>query len=165
MSATTAPLVGVIMGSSDWETLRHSRHPQRTGYPHEVEAVSAHRTDKLFAYAATAAERVLVSSLPVPVVLRICQALRHQNRAAGVGCAGAIQNTEWCGFAAVHRANAGRRASWHHGTIGKAGAVNAALLACAMLGNHYPEYRAAYERYRQQQTDKVLSHPDPRNPA
>jgi 5-(carboxyamino)imidazole ribonucleotide mutase len=46
--------------------------------------------------------------------------------------------------------------------IGKAGAINAALLACAMLGVQYPEYRAAYETYRQNQTDKVLANPDPR---
>jgi 5-(carboxyamino)imidazole ribonucleotide mutase len=46
--------------------------------------------------------------------------------------------------------------------IGKAGAINAALLACAMLGAQYPQYRAAYESYRQRQTDKVLANPDPR---
>ena len=46
--------------------------------------------------------------------------------------------------------------------IGKAGAINAALLACAMLGVHYPEYRNAYDAYRIQQTESVLANPDPR---
>ena len=41
--------------------------------------------------------------------------------------------------------------------IGKAGAKNAALLATAMLGNKYPEFREAYDRFREQQTDTVLT--------
>ena len=47
--------------------------------------------------------------------------------------------------------------------IGKAGAVNAAILAASMLGNKYPAIRAALVAYRQQQTDTVLAQPDPRN--
>jgi len=46
--------------------------------------------------------------------------------------------------------------------IGKAGAINAALLATAILGNKYPQYRAALHQFRQQQTQKVLDQPDPR---
>jgi 5-(carboxyamino)imidazole ribonucleotide mutase len=46
--------------------------------------------------------------------------------------------------------------------IGRAGAVNAALLAAAMLGNHYPAIRTALQDFRQEQTDAVLAHPDPR---
>ena len=46
--------------------------------------------------------------------------------------------------------------------IGRAGAVNAALLATAILGNKYPQFRSAYRRFRQQQTGDVLAHPDPR---
>ena len=45
--------------------------------------------------------------------------------------------------------------------IGKAGATNAALLATAILGNKYPEYRKAYEQFRQQQTAKVLANRTP----
>jgi len=46
--------------------------------------------------------------------------------------------------------------------IGRAGAVNAALLAVAILGNKYPHYRTALVRYREAQTQNVLAHPDPR---
>jgi 5-(carboxyamino)imidazole ribonucleotide mutase len=49
--------------------------------------------------------------------------------------------------------------------IGRAGAVNAALLAAAILGNKYPEYRAALETFRAEQTQSVLDHPDPTEPA
>jgi 5-(carboxyamino)imidazole ribonucleotide mutase len=46
--------------------------------------------------------------------------------------------------------------------IGRAGAINAALLAAAMLGNKYPAIREALEAYRAEQTQKVLDAPDPR---
>jgi 5-(carboxyamino)imidazole ribonucleotide mutase len=46
--------------------------------------------------------------------------------------------------------------------IGKAGAINAALLSAAIIGNKHPEYQAALQDYRQKQTDSVLDHPDPR---
>jgi len=46
--------------------------------------------------------------------------------------------------------------------IGRAGAVNAALLAAAMLGNRYPAIRDALKAYRRRQTEQVLDHPDPR---
>ncbi len=45
--------------------------------------------------------------------------------------------------------------------IGRAGAINAALLAAAILGNKYPEVREALEQYRSDQTRRVLDHPDP----
>jgi 5-(carboxyamino)imidazole ribonucleotide mutase len=48
--------------------------------------------------------------------------------------------------------------------IGLAGAVNAALLAAAILGNKYTEYRAALEAFRAAQTQRVLDHPDPAEP-
>ena len=47
--------------------------------------------------------------------------------------------------------------------IGKAGAINAALLAAAILGNQYPAIREAVRTFRDQQTANVLSQPDPRN--
>jgi len=46
--------------------------------------------------------------------------------------------------------------------IGKAGAVNAALLAASILANKYPEIKSRLKAYREQQTDSVLAHPDPR---
>jgi 5-(carboxyamino)imidazole ribonucleotide mutase len=47
--------------------------------------------------------------------------------------------------------------------IGSSGATNAALLAAAILGNKYPAIHDALAAFRQQQTDKVLAMPDPRN--
>ncbi|PZQ28510.1 MAG: 5-(carboxyamino)imidazole ribonucleotide mutase, partial [Ectopseudomonas oleovorans] len=46
--------------------------------------------------------------------------------------------------------------------IGKAGAVNAALLAASILGHQHPQFHAALKLFRQEQTDTVLSNPDPR---
>ena len=46
--------------------------------------------------------------------------------------------------------------------IGKAGAINAALLAAAIIGNKHPEYRSALNTFRNEQTEAVLAHPDPR---
>jgi len=46
--------------------------------------------------------------------------------------------------------------------IGRAGAINAALLATAILANKYPRFRESLHRYRQTQTQGVLDHPDPR---
>ena len=49
--------------------------------------------------------------------------------------------------------------------IGRAGAVNAGLLATAILGNKHPQYRQAWNQYRERQTQQVLDHPDPREEA
>ncbi|HRF86962.1 MAG: 5-(carboxyamino)imidazole ribonucleotide mutase [Cellvibrionales bacterium] len=167
MNANT-PLVGVIMGSSsDWDTLQHTAETlKELGIPHEVEVVSAHRTpDKLFSYAASAAERglaVIIAGAGGAAHLPGMAASKTALPVLGVPVQSKTLNGVDSLLSIVQMP-----AGVPVGTmaIGKAGAVNAALLACAMLGNHYPEYRAAYERYRQQQTDKVLSHPDPRNPA
>jgi 5-(carboxyamino)imidazole ribonucleotide mutase len=47
--------------------------------------------------------------------------------------------------------------------IGKAGAINAALLATAILGNKYPQFRSAYEQFRIEQTEAVLKNRVPGN--
>ena len=49
--------------------------------------------------------------------------------------------------------------------IGKAGAINAALLATAILGNKYPQFRSAYEQFRTEQTQAVLQNRVPGNTA
>jgi 5-(carboxyamino)imidazole ribonucleotide mutase len=49
--------------------------------------------------------------------------------------------------------------------IGKAGAINAALLATSVLAAKYPEFKAALKKYRLEQTEGVLRHPDPADPA
>ena len=46
--------------------------------------------------------------------------------------------------------------------IGKAGAVNAALLAASILGHQHPQFHAALKQFRDEQTETVLNNPDPR---
>ena len=167
MNANT-PLVGVIMGSSsDWDTLQHTAETlKELGIPHEVEVVSAHRTpDKLFSYAASAAERglaVIIAGAGGAAHLPGMAASKTALPVLGVPVQSKTLNGVDSLLSIVQMP-----AGVPVGTmaIGKAGAVNAALLACAMLGNQYPEYRAAYVRYSDHQTFKVLQHPDPRKPA
>lgn len=150
--------------SSDWETMQHAVETlQSLNIPHEVEVVSAHRTpDKLFSYAASAAERglaVIIAGAGGAAHLPGMVASKTALPVLGVP----VQSKALNGMDSL-LSIAQMPAGVPVGTlaIGKAGAVNAALLACAMLGHQYPQYRAAYETYRQQQTDAVLANPDPR---
>lgn len=160
-----APLVGIIMGStSDWETMRHAAEKlTEIGVPHEVRVVSAHRTpDLLFEYASTARSRGLEviiagaggaahlpgmtaakTSLPVLGVPVPSQALS--------GLDSLLSIVQMPGGVPV-------------GTlaIGKAGAVNAALLAVAILANKHARWLEPLETLRRQQTEAVLAQPDPR---
>ena len=158
-------LVGVIMGSrSDWETMAHAANTLETlGVPHEVRVVSAHRTpDLLFEYAGTAARRGL------EVIIAGAGGAAHlpgmaaaKTRAARAGGAGGVEGAQRFGLAVVDRADAcGVPVATF--AIGRAGAVNAALMAAAILANKHPDIRAALERYRRDQTQAVLDHPDPR---
>jgi len=161
-------LVGVIMGSkSDWETMGHGVDMlERLGIPHEVEVVSAHRTpDKLFRYAETAAPRgleVIIAGAGGAAHLPGMVAAKTVLPVLGVP----VQSKALNGMDSL-LSIAQMPAGIPVGTlaIGRAGAVNAALLAAAMLGNHYPAIRTALETFRREQTDLVLAHPDPREPV
>ncbi len=163
---TIRPLVGVIMGSkSDWETMRHAAETlEQLGVPHEVRVVSAHRTpDQMFAYAETAAERgieVIIAGAGGAAHLPGMTAAKTSLPVLGVP----VQSRALNGMDSL-LSIAQMPAGVPVGTlaIGRAGAVNAALLAAAMLGNKHPQFRAAYERYREQQTGDVLAHPNPRD--
>ena len=110
---TMKPLVGIIMGSqSDWETLRAAAETlDELAVPHEVRVVSAHRTpDLLFEYASTARERGL------EVIIAGAGGAAHlpgmtaaKTIAARARRAGAVEGAQRPRFAAVHRADAGRR--------------------------------------------------------
>lgn len=165
MSKQDKPLVGIIMGStSDWETMRHAAEVlQQLAIPHEVEVVSAHRTpDKLFQYAEAAEGRgiqVVIAGAGGAAHLPGMVAAKTVLPVLGVP----VQSKALNGMDSL-LSIAQMPAGIPVGTlaIGKAGAANAALLAAAMLGNHYPEYREALKQYRREQTDKVLARPDPR---
>ncbi|HEY3666792.1 MAG TPA: 5-(carboxyamino)imidazole ribonucleotide mutase [Polyangiaceae bacterium] len=160
------PLVGVIMGSqSDWETLSHTADAlTELGVPHEVRIVSAHRTpDLMFEYAESAESRGLQiiiagaggaahlpgmiaakTSLPVLGVPVQSQALNGLDSLLSI-----VQMPAGIPVATL--------------AIGKAGAINAALLAAAILGGHYPAIRDALKRFRAARTQSVLDNPDPRS--
>lgn len=158
-------LVGVIMGSkSDWATLCHTVDTlEALGIEHEVKVVSAHRTpDLLFDYAAGAADRgleVIIAGAGGAAHLPGMAAAKTPLPVLGVP----VQSSMLSGVDSL-LSIVQMPAGIPTGTlaIGRAGAINAALLAAAMLGNKYPDIRQALETYRDAQTQKVLDAPDPR---
>ncbi len=162
-----AALVGIIMGStSDWETMRHAADTlQCLGIPHEVEVVSAHRTpDKLFSYAQSAEDRkleVIIAGAGGAAHLPGMTAAKTALPVLGVPVQSQALNGMDSLLSIVQMP-----AGIPVGTlaIGKAGAINAALLAAAIVANKHAQFKPALADYRQQQTNKVLAHADPRLP-
>ena len=160
------PLVGLIMGStSDWSTLEHTANTLDTlGVPHEVRVVSAHRTpDLLFEYAASAEARgleVIIAGAGGAAHLPGMVAAKTVVPVLGVPVQSQTLNGLDSLLSIVQMPGGipvGTLA------IGKAGAINAALLAAALLGNKYPKIREAVREFRDRQTAGVLAEPDPRN--
>lgn len=157
------PAVGIIMGSqSDWETMRHAAETlEKLGVQHERRIVSAHRTPKrLVAYAESARQRGLkviiagaggaahlpgmVASLtPLPVLGVPIES------AALKGMDSLLSIAQMPGGVPV-------------GTlaIGKAGAINAALLAAAILALGDKAVAVALDRWRREQTEAVAERPE-----
>jgi 5-(carboxyamino)imidazole ribonucleotide mutase len=163
--STARPLVGVIVGStSDWEVMRHATETlERLGVPHEARVVSAHRTpDLLFEYAGGAEARgleVLIAGAGGAAHLPGMAAAKTLLPVLGVP----MPSRHLSGLdslASIVQMPAGIPV----GTlaIGQAGAINAALLATAILARSRPELRSVLERFRRDQTDAVLARPDPR---
>jgi len=159
-------LVGIIMGStSDWDTMSHSADTfENLGVPFEVRVVSAHRTpDLLFEYASEAENRgieVIIAGAGGAAHLPGMVASKTVLPVLGVP----VQSKALNGMdslLSIVQMPAGIPVGSL--AIGKAGAVNAALLAASILGNRYSEYRQAIHEFRKQQTEKVLSIPDPRD--
>nr|WP_255418285.1 MULTISPECIES: 5-(carboxyamino)imidazole ribonucleotide mutase [unclassified Meiothermus] len=165
MSESALPKVGVIMGSkSDWETMRHTALTlEQLGIPYEVRVVSAHRTpDLLFEYAASAKGRgleVIIAGAGGAAHLPGMTAAKTPLPVLGVP----VESHSLKGLdslLSIVQMPAGIPVATL--AIGRAGAVNAALLAASILANKYPEVAASLEAYRQQQTQSVLAQPDPR---
>ncbi|MEH6498945.1 MAG: 5-(carboxyamino)imidazole ribonucleotide mutase [Pseudoalteromonas distincta] len=158
-------LVGVIMGSkSDWSTLSHTADMlEQLGIPYEVKVVSAHRTpDLLFQYAEEASGRgievIIAGAGGAAHLPGMCAAKTHLP-VLGVP----VQSSMLSGvdsLLSIVQMPAGIPVATL--AIGKAGAINAALLSASILAGKYPEYRQALESFRTQQTDTVLNNPDPR---
>ncbi|MGH8283994.1 MAG: 5-(carboxyamino)imidazole ribonucleotide mutase [Gammaproteobacteria bacterium] len=158
------PLVGLIMGSkSDWDTLEHSaKLLGQLAIPYEQRVVSAHRTpDLLFEYAASAAKRgleVIIAGAGGAAHLPGMTASKTPLPVLGVPVKSrALKGVD--SLLSILQMPAGVPV----GTlaIGEAGAVNAALLAAAILGNKYPDIRKRLDKYRRMQTQAVLKHPNP----
>ncbi len=158
------PLVGVIMGSkSDWETLEHTANTlDLLDIPYETRVVSAHRTpDLLFKYASGAVKRgiqVIIAGAGGAAHLPGMAAAKTSLPVLGVP----VESKTLKGIDSL-LSIAQMPAGIPVGTlaIGKAGAVNAALLAAAILGAKYPAIRKRLEAFRRHQTRQVLKHPDP----
>ena len=157
--------VGIIMGSrSDWETMRHATETlDELGVAYEVQVVSAHRTpDLLFEYAGSAVERglkVIIAGAGGAAHLPGMAASKTRVPVLGVP----VQSKALNGMDSL-LSIAQMPAGVPVGSmaIGRAGAVNAALLAAAILANENAEVAKALEAFRQRQTDKVLGATDPR---
>jgi 5-(carboxyamino)imidazole ribonucleotide mutase len=159
-------LVGLIMGStSDWSTLEHAAQTlELLSVSFEVRVVSAHRTPELlFEYASGAEARGLeviiagaggAAHLPGMVAAKTCLPV------LGVPVQSKALNGMDSLLSIVQMP-----AGIPVGTlaIGKAGAVNAALLSASLLGNKYPRVREALRAFRDAQTERVMSQPDPRS--
>ncbi|MDR7591225.1 MAG: 5-(carboxyamino)imidazole ribonucleotide mutase [Armatimonadota bacterium] len=159
------PLVGLIMGSrSDWETLRHAADTlDQLGVPYEVRVVSAHRTpDLLYEYAKSAEERGLEVIIAGAGGAAHLPGMTAANTLLPV--LGVPVETQALGGLDSLLSIVQMPAGVPVGTlaIGRAGAVNAAILAASILGNKHPHVREALRRYRTAQTQAVLEQPDPR---
>lgn len=161
---TRTPLVGVVMGSkSDWETMRHAVETlDALGVPNETKVVSAHRTpDLLFEYASTAQSRgirVIIAGAGGAAHLPGMISAKTILPVLGVPVESkALQGID--SLLSIVQMPAGVPV----GTlaIGRSGAINAALLATAILATTDEELRHALDAFRQTQTQAVLDQPDP----
>lgn len=165
MSEETKPLAGVVMGSrSDWDTMRYAVEIlERLGVPHEVRVVSAHRTpDLLFEYADSAEDRglqVIIAGAGGAAHLPGMLAAKTVVPVLGVPVQSRALNGLDSLLSIVQMPSGVPVGTL---AIGEAGAVNAALLAAAIVGNGQPEIRQALEEFRAEQTRAVLENPDPR---
>ena len=153
--------------SSDWETMEHaSKTLSDLGVPHETRIVSAHRTpDLLFEYASSAEQRgieVIIAGAGGAAHLPGMTASKTVLPVLGVpveskalkGLDSLLSIAQMPGGVPV-------------GTlaIGKAGAINAALLAASIIGAKHAEIRERLREFRKNQTAKVLAVRDPRKQA
>lgn len=153
------------MGSrSDWETMRHATETlDELGVSYEVRVVSAHRTpDLLFEYAGSAVERglkVIIAGAGGAAHLPGMAASKTRVPVLGVP----VQSKALNGMdslLSIAQMPAGIPVGCM--AIGRAGAVNAALLAAAILANENEAIATALDAFRKNQTDRVLGDSDPR---
>jgi 5-(carboxyamino)imidazole ribonucleotide mutase len=154
-----APLVGVIMGSkSDWETMRHAVDLlAQFGVPHESRIVSAHRTPALMSQYASEAEsrgvEVIIAGAGGAAHLPGMVASHTILPVIGVPVQShALQGLD--SLLSIVQMPGGIPVGTM--AIGKAGAINAALLAVRILATTRPELREKLRTFHDEQTQKVL---------
>jgi 5-(carboxyamino)imidazole ribonucleotide mutase len=152
--------VGIIMGShSDWATMKHAADVLgELGVAHETRIVSAHRTpDLLFEYAATAVDRglhVIIAGAGGAAHLPGMTAAKTRLPVLGVP----VQSKALSGLdSLLSIAQMPRGVPVGTLAIGEAGAVNAGLLAAAIVALHDPAVAARLDAYRAAQTARVLA--------
>lgn len=162
------PLVAVVMGShSDWDIMQHSVHTlTELGVPHMTQVVSAHRTpDLLFSFAESAHARglrVIIAGAGGAAHLPGMLAAKTLVPVLGVPVPNGAMNgvdAVWSILQMPAGVPVGTLA------IGKPGAINAALLAAAIVANALPSVAQALQHRRETNAAKVINHPDPRHPG
>jgi 5-(carboxyamino)imidazole ribonucleotide mutase len=155
----TTPLVGIIMGStSDWSTLEHAAHTlESLGVPYEKRVVSAHRTPELmFEYAKTAESRglkVIIAGAGGAAHLPGMTASLTPLPVLGVPVESHTLKGVDSLLSIVQMPGGVPVATF---AIGKAGAINAALFAASILGHTHAPIKSALDKFRADQTAKVL---------
>lgn len=156
--------IGIIMGSrSDWDTMCHTTKTLDTlGIPYDVQVVSAHRTpDLLFEYAASALDRglkVIIAGAGGAAHLPGMTAAKTRLPVLGVPIESkALKGMD--SLLSIVQMPAGIPVGSM--AIGKAGAINAALLATAILATSDADAATALDKFRHEQTEAALSASDP----
>ncbi len=159
------PLVGVIMGSqSDWSVMEHAANTLETlGVPYEVHVMSAHSAPARVAEYATEAEgrglEVIIAAAGMAAHLAGVTAAQTVLPGIGVPMESKLMNGLDSLLSTVQMPAGIPVATV---AVGRAGAVNAAILAANIIGAGRREYREAVRAYRDAQTKAVLNSPDPR---
>ena len=158
--------IGIIMGSrSDWDTMKHASETLDTlNVEHEVRIVSAHRTpDLLFDYAASAVDnglQVIIAGAGGAAHLPGMAAAKTRIPVLGVP----VQSKALNGMdSLLSIAQMPGGIPVGSMAIGKAGAINAALMAAAILALHDTDTATALDEYRRTQTETVLANDNPRD--
>jgi len=156
--------IGIIMGSqSDWDTMRHASETlDGLGIDYEVQVVSAHRTpDLLFEYAGTAVERglkVIIAGAGGAAHLPGMTAAKTRLPVLGVPVESkALKGMD--SLLSIAQMPGGVPVGCM--AIGKAGAINAALLGAAILATSDESVAESLDAYRKNQTDSVLANSEP----
>jgi 5-(carboxyamino)imidazole ribonucleotide mutase len=165
MSEGARPQVALIMGSrSDWpDVMSHAANTlDDLGIAYEARVMSAHRTpDQVIEYASGAESRgveVIIAAAGGAAHLGGVIAAKTQLPVIGVPVTSALNGLD--SLLSMVQMPGGIPVATM--SIGRAGAINAALYAAAILALKYPAVHDALERFRKAQTANILAHPDPR---